>query len=354
MLRFSWILLPLVLLTVAFQPTLPAKAETQDGIPIFFAETGHTLGYSFRQFYEYQGGLPIFGLPLTEVFIQDGLPVQYFERARLEWHGTIAQVQAGHLGRWVALGHTDTPAFRARAQAPDGASFFPETGHSLGGAFRNFWQQNGGLATFGYPLSEEFMEQNAQDGRMYMVQYFERARFEFHPELPVEFQVQLGHLGRQYLASYPAPDYALQPVSDASQAWNGIRPTHIRIPRIGVGVDIQMIAFSYGEWEVPRYTAAQYWPVSAFPSTNGNIVVAGHVGYRGIIFSQLPETQEGDEVFLTVGGAEKRYIVDSVLMLLPTDTWVMNPTPAETLTLITCFPVGIYSHRLVVRATPAS
>jgi LPXTG-site transpeptidase (sortase) family protein len=331
----------------------PARADTQSGVPVFFPETGHTLAYSFRQFYDRQGGLQIFGLPLTEVYIQDGRPVQVFERARLEWHADVGLTLAGHLGRWAAQGREKLPAFQPINVAPPDATFFPETRHSLGGAFRDFWNANGGLATFGYPISEMFAETNAQDGQTYMVQYLERARFELHPEAPPQYRVLLGHLGRQHLAANPAPEWAMQPVSSASQAWDGVRPTHISIPRIGVDVDITETGFTYAEWDVPRYTAAHYWPVSAFPGTPGNIIVAGHVGYRGIIFSQLPSVQTGDEVYLQVAGQDRRYIVREVLTLLPSETWVMAPTPSETLTLITCIPVGVYSHRLIVRAEPA-
>jgi LPXTG-site transpeptidase (sortase) family protein len=41
-----------------------------------------------------------------------------------------------------------------------------------------------------------------------------------------------------------------------------------------------------------------------------------------------------------------------VLTVLPSEVWVLNHTSEETLTLITCVPIGIYSHRLIVRATP--
>jgi LPXTG-site transpeptidase (sortase) family protein len=346
-------LLLVTLLAATSITAQPVQANTQAGIPILFPETGHTLGYSFRQFYDSQGGVAIFGLPLTEVFIEDGLPVQYFERARFEWHATVGQVQAGHLGRWAAQNRMHLPAFAPQAQPSAEGAFFPETGHSLKGAFLSFWQQNGGLETFGYPLSEEFAETNDQDGQSYTVQYFERARFELHRGPLGQPEVLLGHLGRQYLAAHPAPAWAVQPVASADQAWSAVRPSHIRIPRIGVDVNISMNGFSYGEWEVPRYTAAQYWPVSGFPNTAGNIVLAGHVGYSGIIFSSLPNAAAGDEIFLTVNGADRRYIIDEVLLLLPRDTWVMNPTSSETLTLITCYPVGVYSHRLIVRATPA-
>ncbi len=342
----------LLVLLVTFVPSRPAHADTLAGTPVYFTETGHSLGYNFRMFFDRQGGLPIFGLPLTEVFIENGLPVQYFERARFEWHASVGLVQAGHLGTWAAQERMHLPAFAPLAQPPVSGAFFPETGHALDGPFLTFWQTNGGLPTFGLPLSEPFEEVNDQNGQVYTVQYFERARFELHTDAQGQPMVLLGHLGRQYLALNPPPAWALDPVASAEQAWSAVRPTHIRMPRIGVNVDVSMTGFSYGEWEVPRWTAAHYWPISGVPHTAGNIVLAGHVGYSDIIFSSLPNAAAGDEIFLTVGGNERRYVVDDVLLLLPHETWVMAPTEQEMLTLITCYPVGVYSHRLIVRATP--
>jgi subtilisin family serine protease len=83
----------------------------------------------------------------------------------------------------------------APAARPTGeASFFPETGHSLRGAFREYWRANGGLPIFGFPISEEFLERG-DDGRDYVVQYFERHRLELHPENPPPYHVQLTRLG---------------------------------------------------------------------------------------------------------------------------------------------------------------
>jgi len=345
-------LLAILAIAALSAPAAPAAANTAAGTPVLFAETGHTLGYAFREFYDRQGGLPIFGLPLTEVFVEDGRPVQYFERARLEWHGNLALAQAGHLGRWAAERRAANPAFAPVGGAPAGATFFPTTGHTLAGPFLAFWQRNGGLPTFGYPISEPFDEINEQDGRSYRVQYFERARFEHHPESPARHQVQLGHLGRQLLAERGAPDWALAPVASPDRAWEALRPTHLRAPRVGVDTAVVSAGFSLGEWDVPRYTAAHYWPIAGYPGTPGNIVIAGHVGYRGIIFNKLPDIQAGDAIFVAAGGAERRYLVREVLTLLPEETWVMAPTDDEVLTLITCVPIGVYTHRLIVRAYP--
>ncbi|HEU4326058.1 MAG TPA: S8 family serine peptidase [Roseiflexaceae bacterium] len=72
--------------------------------------------------------------------------------------------------------------------------FFPETGHTLGGAFRAYWERNGGLPIFGFPTSEPFTERG-EDGRDYTVQYFQRHRFELHPENPPPYDVLLSRLG---------------------------------------------------------------------------------------------------------------------------------------------------------------
>ena len=55
------------------------------------------------------------------------------------------------------------------------------------------------------------------------------------------------------------------------------------------------------------------------------------------------------KIFL-IGKEERYYKVSQIMTLLPEDSWVMNATAEETLTLITCVPPGVFSHRLVVRA----
>lgn len=357
--RMRAYLLSVLLVCLALLNPLATHATTSmtsgDGAPVFFSETGHTLAYSFRQFYDRAGGAVVFGFPLTEVYLEDGHPVQYFERARLEWHAESITVEVGHLGRWAAQGREHLPAFQwtAQAQGTVGGVFFPQSGHTIRAPFLHFWQQHGGVATFGYPISEPFDEQNTSDGLVRTVQYFERARLELHPQQAAEHQVQISDLGRRYLAAHPAPEWAMQPVDSPSQAWDAIRPVRVMLPRIGVDTAVIETSFSGDTWDVPRYSAGHYWAISAYPGTRGNIIISGHVGYGGIIFHTLPSVQSGDDVLVTAGGEEHRYIVRDVLTLLPQDTWVLEPTDTETLTLITCIPIGVYSHRLVVRATPA-
>jgi hypothetical protein len=195
-----------------FWPVAPAQAAPPAAAPpsagfAYFPETGHNIGLKIKRFYDSHGGLDIFGLPLTEEFDEDGLRVQYFERARFELHPELPPefyVSLTLLGRHFTEGRGE-PAFVWLAAGPGGdRTFFPESGHSLGGAFRGFWQGRGGLAAFGYPISEELPEVNPQDGNTYTVQYFERARFEYHPEnVGTPYEVLLGQLGRQFLNERP-------------------------------------------------------------------------------------------------------------------------------------------------------
>jgi len=181
----------------------------------FFPETGHNVGLAIKRFYDTHGGLDIFGLPLTEVFDEDGLKVQYFERARFELHPELPPefyVSLTLLGRHFTEGRGE-PGFQWIATNPGGEhTFYPESGHTLGGAFRGFWQGRGGLAAFGFPISEELGEINQQDGQFYTVQYFERARFEYHPQnAGTPYEVQLGQLGRQFLDQRSAAQAATAP-----------------------------------------------------------------------------------------------------------------------------------------------
>jgi hypothetical protein len=105
-------------------------------------------------------------------------------------------------GRIVVIG-SGSAADRASNVAiySDGqlASCFWQTGYCLRSRFLDYWQNHGGLAINGFPLSDEHIEM-LEDGHTYTVQYFERARFEYHPENQPPYDVLLGQFGRQILA----------------------------------------------------------------------------------------------------------------------------------------------------------
>ncbi len=173
----------------------------------YFPETGYSVGYSFLRYWLANGGDRIFGYPLTNDTV-DGPSmqvVQYFERTRFESHpeatGGPGVVQLSNVGRIVTAGRTDPPFF-PQPLVPTGPTrtYFVQTQHVISGSFKQFWERYGGVAVFGYPISEEAIEPSPTDGQVYTVQYFERARMEYHPEVgDTVNSIVLGQLGRQIL-----------------------------------------------------------------------------------------------------------------------------------------------------------
>ncbi len=163
---------------------------------IYFPQTGHYLSHGMLRYWQNFGGLPVFGYPISEEFVEKGVVVQYFQRARFEWHPgawpSHYDILLGRLGVELTAGRQNEAPFRPITASNDAnCTFYAATGHRLCFGFRDFWNSHGGLATFGYPISEEFVENGV------VVQYFERQRFEFHPGNPPEWRILGGLLGTQ-------------------------------------------------------------------------------------------------------------------------------------------------------------
>jgi hypothetical protein len=197
--------LALALLGTLAAQAAPAAAATSR----YFPETGHTVAGAFLTYWDSHGGLDRQGYPLSDevqAVSLDGRPytTQYFERAVFEYHPENAGTPFA-----VLLAQLGAVELRARYPAgpPPGTAssttprLFPETGHAIGGAFRRYWEAQGGLAQFGYPLTDEFAEVSTLDGQQRAVQYFERAVFEYHAESAgTAYEVTLAQLGRYQFA----------------------------------------------------------------------------------------------------------------------------------------------------------
>jgi type VII secretion-associated serine protease mycosin len=184
---------------VAFAPV--PQPETSGSVA-YFPETQHTLRGIFKDYWESHGGLPIFGYPISEEFIERGsdgrsYTVQYFQRHRFELHPESQppyHVQLSRLG--AVLLEQQGRAWQSFAQGTPtpNCRYFEATGHTLCEPFLSYWQSHGlefdgqagksfaeSLALFGQPLSEPQTEEIAP-GVSVTVQWFERARFELHQE----------------------------------------------------------------------------------------------------------------------------------------------------------------------------
>jgi hypothetical protein len=109
------------------------------------------------------------------------------------WHTATALND----GRVLIAGGATDPIAELYVDDSSSQQCFPETGKCLSGRFLAYWLAHGGLAVNGYPLSGEIQEK-LEDGNTYTVQYLERVRLEYHPEVAdLQYQVLLGQFGRQ-------------------------------------------------------------------------------------------------------------------------------------------------------------
>lgn len=220
----------LTVFVASLTPETATAEETPAHVPIdssgmpaktYFPLTSHSLSGPLLKAWN-TTGLMIIGYPVSEPVLEKGRTVQYFERSRLEvWPehaGTKWEVQGTLLGTWLAEQkygkERNNPAFNP---LPEGLTsntpervIFGETRHSLAYGFKNYWDKNGGLWQFGFPISEEFVENG------YTVQYFERARFEYHPEYAgTQYEILLGLLGNDYAKAQKIPTDAIAQPADA-------------------------------------------------------------------------------------------------------------------------------------------
>lgn len=198
----------IVVVPVVVAPTMPTTTVPTDTLPISLTLPLQRLPVSqidlrFKARWGDGDGLRLYGLPLTEPFtLTNGVTVQYFERARFEYHpenaGTPYVVLLGLLG--VELGQVQPPA-PPPTSTVDLAWYFVPTGHTIAPRLRSYWRDKGGLIVFGYPIGEASFDSTGA-----VVQYFERARLEYHPEYAgTPNEVLLGLLGEELLERIAGP-----------------------------------------------------------------------------------------------------------------------------------------------------
>jgi sortase A len=124
----------------------------------------------------------------------------------------------------------------------------------------------------------------------------------------------------------------------------------IVIPAIGVDAPVVM-----GDgWEQLKQGVGQHIG-TADPGEKGNMVLSAHNDIFGQIFRHLDQLQVGDEIVVYTNVRAYTYVIDKETDIVePTFVQVLDPTPDETLTLISCYPYLIDNKRIIVRASLVS
>lgn len=192
---------------------LPAwgGSRAQEETSRYFPETGHTVSGDFYVKYNsVEQPAVLFGYPITEAFTNsDQVLIQYFQKARFEQDPRAGgEARLTPLGRLVYAQNPPRDPLPLPGN-PQACRYFPETDRRVCYAFLDFFEENGGGAQFGYPVSDfEFTSEH-------FVQYFEYARFDFRQAYDGKQQVSLADLGRIYFDLFGEDPRLLQPVQQS-------------------------------------------------------------------------------------------------------------------------------------------
>lgn len=109
---------------------------------------------------------------------------------------------------------------------------------------------------------------------------------------------------------------------------------------VGEGTDMNTLRYAVGHFKG-----------TAMPGEKGNFALAGHRSYTfGQYFNRLDELTTGDEIRVKTVKGSYKYKVYNTKVVLPDEVNVLNPTKDATMTLITCTPIRVATHRLVISA----
>jgi sortase A len=123
-------------------------------------------------------------------------------------------------------------------------------------------------------------------------------------------------------------------------------PEHaVRIQVPTIGVDAQVVEGD--DWAVLK-RGAGHTVGTANPGERGNCVISAHNDIYGEIFRDLPDVALGDVAYVTTRSTTYEYVATQTRVIEPTEVSVMYPTSSPILTLISCYPYGIDTHRIAV------
>lgn len=120
----------------------------------------------------------------------------------------------------------------------------------------------------------------------------------------------------------------------------------LEIPALGVS---QTVRSGITDRQFDR--GVGWWPGTALPGEEGNMVLAGHRTVRPRPFWDIQKLRAGDEILVTRRGTVHRYVVTRARVVRNDATWILDQTEDATLTMFTCHPRGSTRQRYVVTAS---
>jgi sortase A len=168
--------------------------------------------------------------------------------------------------------------------------------------------------------------------------------------------------------STPTPEPAPPQPTEALRPPATMPPSRLVIPKIGVDIPVVPVGIrtvkvggqARAVWDDVA-NAGAFHETSAYPGNPGNTVINGHRDIKGAVFLHLNKVAVGDEIVVYVGEVAYPYRVVEKMVVPETfasaaqraeNLKLIGYVPEERLTLVTCTPVGLATHRLLVIARP--
>ena len=231
----------------------------------------------------------------------------------------------------------------------------------------------GGLLLGAYPLalqwksSRELASQSEQVSKKVDGWPFPQARdqlraaTEYNAKLAASGQPVLGEAVDPFDIANGSSQASSQSDSKASKdaeyqslldTGNGVMGA-VEIPKIDVDLPIY---HGTGEDQLAMGVGHLYGTSLPVGGTSTHTVITGHRGLvRSPMFTRLDEMRVGDYFYLDVMGHTLGYQVDRISVIEPNDTSKLKIVPGEDrVTLMTCTPYGVNTHRLLVSAVRSS
>ena len=119
----------------------------------------------------------------------------------------------------------------------------------------------------------------------------------------------------------------------------------ILIPKIGMWQTIYE-----GATQAEFANGVGWWPGTAMPGQEGNVVLGGHRTTSPKPFRNIDQLKPGDEIFISTVDGLFAYVVRETFIVNPDAIWIVDETSTPTLTMFACHPVGTEDQRIVVRS----
>ena len=184
--------------------TNPTYPQVATGVvnKVYFPDQGQFVANPLLRYWRINGRFANFGVPVSRSFVDnEGHTVQFFQKMALAYYpenaGTAWENRPYQLGTFYIAAQPTTinrawPFARTQAlPATTTNKYFPESGHNLANGFLEVYNRTGGLMVWGYPLSEEYAQMQA-DGKTYNFQIFERGRMRWQPKIGAEIDPNFG------------------------------------------------------------------------------------------------------------------------------------------------------------------